>query len=506
MSLTGHDGETGTATDIELVLDLSGSMGANLAQMTNAATAFVNALDASDGTNNGTLGRGNKVGIVTYQGNDAPGSASRLVALTDNESSLTSALSPLSTSGGSPHNRGIIKAAEELAAAGGTSAKAMVLFTDAQTGQAAGATAATNAKNAGVKIYAVGFELAASTAPTLKSWASPTGSATDTPPGTDNYQSASTTPADIANELIEDIGVAVAVPATFSVTETLGAHFTASGASATVGTVNPSGPPVWSGTLGNNQSATLTYTTTRDGSDLFAVTNETVSSSSISVGGVPQPAPPNGTVKVDVLPCGGTPLAAVSCEGGACNASGSQGGTNFTVNAGAPTQPTQVFLTGFGTAPPFGVCAGFNNKTNGVQADIRPLSTAGTFQITLSQAALGGKKWWQTDVCIGTNMRFITAIGSFAHLKPSATLTPGAGTIPGRWWGLLPSIPRYVTIPGLGTVKGPWITSRAPAAGGGAVVKFTIPFIPGSAGFDSGGNPRFTTNGLAAYDPRYYTG
>ena len=57
-------------------------------------------------------------------------------------------------------------------------------------------------------------------------------------------------------------------------------------------------------------------------------------------------------------------------------------------------------------------------------------------------------------------MRFITAIGSFANLKPSATLDPGSATIPGRWWGLLPSIPRYVTIPGLGTVKGPWITSR----------------------------------------------
>ena len=40
-----------------------------------------------------------------------------------------------------------------------------------------------------------------------------------------------------------------------------------------------------------------------------------------------------------------------------------------------------------------------------------------------------------------------------------------------------------------------------PAAGGGAVIKFTIPFIAGSAGFDTSGNPLFTTNGLAAYDP-----
>ena len=70
----------------------------------------------------------------------------------------------------------------------------MVLFTDALTSQAAGCLAATNAKNAGVKIYAIGIGSDASTITTLKGWASPTGSGTDSPPGTDNYQPGATAP------------------------------------------------------------------------------------------------------------------------------------------------------------------------------------------------------------------------------------------------------------------------------------------------------------------------
>ena len=55
VTLTGHAGETGNATDIELVLDVSGSMaGTKITDLKNAAKAFVNALDARDGADDGT--------------------------------------------------------------------------------------------------------------------------------------------------------------------------------------------------------------------------------------------------------------------------------------------------------------------------------------------------------------------------------------------------------------------------------------------------------------------
>ena len=124
---------------------------------------------------------------------------------------------------------------------------------------------------------------------------------------------------------------------------------------------------------------------TRDGSDVFSVTNETVSSTT--------------TVAVDrrrgddlargrrgvinVLPCGGAPLDQETCMGAACTASATQGGVQFSVNAGTPSGTTDIFLTGFNQAPPAGVCPGFNTNTNGVQFDIRPLTTDGTFEMVI---------------------------------------------------------------------------------------------------------------------------
>ena len=82
--------------------------GTKLTQLKDSAIAFVNALDASDGSDNGTLARGNKVGIVTYKGNNVASAATSPVALTDSESSLLGALSipPLATPGGAHTTRG----------------------------------------------------------------------------------------------------------------------------------------------------------------------------------------------------------------------------------------------------------------------------------------------------------------------------------------------------------------------------------------------------------------
>ena len=56
--------------------------------------------------------------------------------------------------------------------------------------------------------------------------------------------------------------------------------------------------------------------------------------------------------------------------------------------------------------------------------------------------------------------KFTTAINSLANLRPGAKLV-GGGTVPSRWWGLLPSIPRITYIQGLGFVRGPYVSSRS---------------------------------------------
>ena len=115
-------------------------------------------------------------------------------------------------------------------------------------------------------------------------------------------------------------------------------------------------------------------------------------------------------------------------------------------------------------------------------------------RIVIPSASLGSTRWFQTDICMGTNLRFITAIESLANLRPGSTLV-GGGTLPGRWCGLLPSLPRIVLIPGLGFVLGPWITSRLPGPGRQRHHQHSsFRTCPDSAGF--------TTDGKPGYDPK----
>ena len=194
----------------------------------------------------------------------------------------------------------------------------------------------------------------------------------------------------------------------------------------------------WTGSLTGDRldsSPRSTTTVKRTPIDVFSVTNETVSTSSLSVtgtGAAVTTTPANSTVSLDVLPCGGAPLDQETCTGAACTASATQGGVQFSVNAGTPSATTDIFLTGFTQAPPPNVCPGFNTNTNGVQFDIRPLTTDGTFEMVIPKSALQstGKKWWQTEVCLGTNLRFITKLNSLANLRPGAT--PVAGGTPAR--------------------------------------------------------------------------
>jgi hypothetical protein len=267
--------------------------------------------------------------------------------------------------------------------------------------------------------------------------------------------------------------------------------------SSTAGSATASGGVVqWTGTLAGTQTATLVFKATRDASDVFATTTELVSTLGLTVTGGTATVTPPAAISVDVLPCGGSLIAATTCTGAACSTSGAQGGTQYTVNAGTAPSGTSVVLSGLNTAnPPAGTCPGFASHTTGAEFDVRPLATDATLKVTIPKASLGTRKWFQTDVCMGTNLRFITAISSLANLAPDATFVSG-GALPGRWWGLLPSIPRIAWFPGRGFVLGPYITSRAQDSAGNAVITIRVPFVANSTGL--------TTDGKAGYDPKFW--
>ncbi len=477
-------GSTGAATNVMFVLDLSSSTASQVAAEKAAALDSLSALDAADGVTDSAIA-GNRAGIVSYQGTTATVRAN----LGSTYGELVTAVNSLpASSTGSPHGAGINAAAGQLAGGGAGFTKSLVLITDGQansTELANANAAATAAKGSGIQIIPFGVGSANTT--NLNNWA--TSAAT--------YQNASSPIS--KSKLITDLNALVSSPTTFTVTETLGANFSAAALGSPIGTVTTApGSLTWTATVAGNGTATLDYRATRNGTNVFATTNELVSSMALTVSGGTAAVTPPASISIDVLPCGGTPLATTTCTGAACNASATQGGVQYTVNAGTPPAGTTVSLLSLNSpAPPAGVCPGFASLTQGAEFDIRPLSTDATFRLVIPRASLGSKQWFQTDVCLGTNLRFITAISSLANLSPDATFVPG-GSLPGRWWGLLPSIPRIAWFPGRGFVLGPYITSRARDSAGNAVITFRVPFVPNSAGL--------TTDGKAGYDPRLWGG
>ena len=146
---------------------------------------------------------------------------------------------------------------------------------------------------------------------------------------------------------------------------------------------------------------------------------------SLAVAGGTAVVTPPAAISTTVLPCGGSLVAATTCTGSSCSATGTANGQQVTVNAGAAAPGTSVILAGLSTTPPAGVCAGFDSSTSGVEFDISPFTADATFKYVIPKAALGKKLWWQTNVCLGTNLKFTTAIGSFANLRPGAKLVSG---------------------------------------------------------------------------------
>jgi Mg-chelatase subunit ChlD len=492
VTVAAQAGTTGQATDVVLVLDLSGSMGSPSSKFTNlksAALATLTALDKADGATDQAIAGNGGLGVVYYR----DGTATTSAPVGSSYATALAAINGLpGPNGSSPHQAGINTGSADLAASASGNAKAMVLVTDAQTNSDAEAATVTDAadaaKTSGVRIVPIGIGTGTDVhTADLTSWGSQDS----------YYQSGTPGPID-PDKLIADLGAAVSTPTSFTVTEALGANFSAAAVGSYAGTVTPApGSLTWSATLTGTQTATLVYRATRNGNDVFATTNELVSTMSLAVAGGSAAVTPPASISIDVLPCGGTLVASTTCTGTSCSASGTSGGTQYAVNAGSPPAGTSVVLAGLSSpTPPSGVCAGFTSHTTGAQVDIRPLTTDETIRIVIPKASLGATRWWQTDVCVGTNLPFTTAISSLSNLRPGATLA-GGGTLPGRWWGLLPSIPRLVNIPGRGWVFGPWITSRSQDSAGNAIINVRVPFITNSAGV--------STDGKAGFDPKIWS-
>ena len=126
LALTAAPDIISNPTDIVLILDRSGSMtGAPLAAMKLGAKTFIDLIDeATDGSQDGQIGSGSKIGIVSF--------ASTAVAaapLITSVATLKNAVDGL-TAGGNTNHAAAFEAATQLFDPASTNAKVMVMFTD----------------------------------------------------------------------------------------------------------------------------------------------------------------------------------------------------------------------------------------------------------------------------------------------------------------------------------------------------------------------------------------
>ena len=67
LALTAEPDIVSNPTDIVLILDRSGSMSQSLPSLKDAAKLFIDIIDeATDGTQDGQIGRGSRIGIVSF--------------------------------------------------------------------------------------------------------------------------------------------------------------------------------------------------------------------------------------------------------------------------------------------------------------------------------------------------------------------------------------------------------------------------------------------------------
>ncbi|MGN1098793.1 MAG: VWA domain-containing protein [Christensenellales bacterium] len=154
LSLTAAPDIVSNPTDIVLILDRSGSMaGEPLASMKDGAKAFIDIIDkATDGSEDGQIGSGSRIGIVSFSN-----TATQDTALITSVADLKTAVDALVSNGSTNHADAFTKALD-LFDPSSTNAKVMVMFTDGKTTSGGDPnTVATAAKSQGVIIYCIGL-------------------------------------------------------------------------------------------------------------------------------------------------------------------------------------------------------------------------------------------------------------------------------------------------------------------------------------------------------------
>ena len=141
-------------TDIVLVLDRSGSMaGSPLANMKTGAKTFIDIIDeATDSSQDGTIGSGSRIGIVSFA--DTAVADTQLIT---SVAVLKTAVDAL-TAGGSTNHADAFAKAVQLFDPASSNAKVIVMFTDGKT--TAGippAPVAAAARASGIIIYCIGL-------------------------------------------------------------------------------------------------------------------------------------------------------------------------------------------------------------------------------------------------------------------------------------------------------------------------------------------------------------
>lgn len=141
-------------TDIVLVLDRSGSMtGTPLVNMKKGADKFIDIIDAStDGSQDGIIGGGSKIGIVSFSD-----TAAQNAPLITSVSTLKAAVASL-TAGGLTNHADAFSKAMTLFSASSTNQKVIVMFTDGKTTTGLPpAPVAAAARASGIIIYCIGL-------------------------------------------------------------------------------------------------------------------------------------------------------------------------------------------------------------------------------------------------------------------------------------------------------------------------------------------------------------
>ncbi len=154
LALTAAPDIVENPTDIVLVLDRSGSMaGASLAAVKDGAKTFIDIIDeATDGSQDGQIGNGSRIGIVSFA-TEARVDA-QLITSVD---ALKSAVDSLSSGGNTNHAQAFSKATELFTPPSGN-AMVIVMFTDGNTTIGAPpAPVAAAARAQGITIYCIGL-------------------------------------------------------------------------------------------------------------------------------------------------------------------------------------------------------------------------------------------------------------------------------------------------------------------------------------------------------------